>query len=86
MRVDIEEIIKLNKRLREISQIDVREAEFYLHGKKIDIPEWVREDFSFTGLCITHFIKLGGYNEWHNEFTNEKGKIIEKQHWKRSGK
>lgn len=64
IRIDIEEVIALQKRRKEINNLDLSDIDFYKNGVKLDpkicsndslenIEEW-----KFTGLGIIDYVQI----------------------------
>lgn len=63
VKINVEEIKRIQKRRAEINKLDLQNIEFYEDGVKLDIsPEKIKE-FSFIGLNNVDFIALGFYRE-----------------------
>lgn len=56
MKIEIEEILKMNERRTEINKQDIRDIEWYLDGNKIDILSETLEEWRFTGLSNIDFV------------------------------
>ncbi len=63
VRVDVEEVLKLKARLREINKIPLQDVQWYENGQALDIPQEVVEDFRFTGLSNGCFIDCEAYKQ-----------------------
>ena len=61
MRVNIEEVIQLSKKRCKINGYQFDKIEWYIGGKKLDIPQDLLEDWEFTGLNNIDFISTGYY-------------------------
>ncbi len=61
MKLDIEEIIKIQKTLDEINKVELDEIEFYENGKKLNISKEYIKDWKYTGLDNKNFILTGCY-------------------------
>ena len=58
-RIDVEEVVALHNRFREINNLEIRSVEFYYKGVKLEIPQEAIEEWRFTGLGLMHFVELG---------------------------
>lgn len=56
--VDIENIQRLLKELRQFNQIPFDSIEFYENGKPLKISDEVKEEFKLTGLMNASFISM----------------------------
>ena len=56
MRVDIEKIQILRKKLRDFNQLSIYDMEFYEDGKKLEIPKEVLDEWELIGLNNADFI------------------------------
>ncbi len=56
MRIDVEDIIKLERERSKINRPDIRDIEFYSDGKPVDISEDERKDWLYIGLSNIDFI------------------------------
>lgn len=63
MRVDIEQVRKIQEERMKINKMDLEDIEWYEGGKKIEISPKVIEDFKFCGLNNTDFIISEVYKE-----------------------
>ena len=61
MRIDIEDILKMQKQRKEWNSQDFRTLEFYENGEKIKVDESIIEDFIYCGLNNIDFILYGYY-------------------------
>ena len=59
MKVNIEEVIGINKRLADIDAANLADIEWYENGKKIEVTSEALEEFRFIGLCNRSFIEYG---------------------------
>lgn len=62
MRIDIEYIYWLQRRRKEINELDLGEIQFYEEGVRIAIPKNIIKDFELTGLNNIDFITSGYYH------------------------
>jgi len=56
MRIDIEEIQLLKKRLREFNRLSIYDMEFYENGEKLDISKQILKEWEFVDLNNSDFI------------------------------
>jgi hypothetical protein len=56
VRIDVEEIIKLQARRREINALDLKDITFYRDGKPVEIPDEAIEEWRFVGLSNIDFV------------------------------
>lgn len=69
MKIEIEEILKIKERLREINSIDLNKIEFTEGGKVIDINPKYIEEFRFIGLNNSDFIYTEFYKNGFDDDT-----------------
>lgn len=67
MKVDIEELRSIFKRLEEIDNVDLKDIEFFENGEKLNIPEINFEKFKFMGLINHDFIRFEIYKEDYSQ-------------------
>jgi hypothetical protein len=58
VRIDIEDVFKLQEQRAEINKGMVSEKEFYKNGKKVDIPKAELDEWDFTGLNNSDFVTM----------------------------
>lgn len=56
--IDINEVLSLKKRLREINKINIKDAIFIENDTTINIPQDVIDKWQFTGLNISDFVEM----------------------------
>ena len=56
MKINIEDVFKLQEQRSEINKGTVSEKEFYKEGKKVDIPKAELDEWDFIGLNNTDFV------------------------------
>jgi hypothetical protein len=56
MRVDLEEVLAIQKRHAEINDIPFEELEVYENGVKVDINPEIIEEWKYVGLGNFYFI------------------------------
>ena len=69
MRIDIDEVLKMQKRRAEINYTRLADAEFYKDGKPFKVDKKVLDDFAFTGLSNVDFITTEFYIDGFNDPT-----------------
>ncbi len=57
MKIDLDEFFQMVKYLAEINKKEVEDLEFTRHGKKVSYDTTMLEDWKFTGLNNTDFIR-----------------------------
>lgn len=57
MKVKVEEMRKVIKKIDDFNRLKLEDIEFYLDGKKLNFSNELYDDFSYTGLCNIDFIK-----------------------------
>jgi hypothetical protein len=70
MRIDIEEINKIEKRRKEINAIPLNEIEVYENGERVYIDPEVLESWRFSGMGNWYFLADGYYCEPIIDITN----------------
>ena len=50
MKVEINELVAINKTRKEINQVALEDIEMYLDNKLVKIDDYIIEELSFTGL------------------------------------
>ena len=63
VKVSVEEVLQLRKRLHEINSIPLCDIEWTENGKSLVIDEALKDEFRFTGLSNKDFITTGYYLE-----------------------
>ena len=63
VKVSIEEVLQLQKRLHEINSIPLCDIEWTENGESLVIDEALKDEFCFTGLANKDFITTGYYLE-----------------------
>lgn len=58
VRIDVEEIKALQRRRREINDIEIDDIDFYSGGKKVVIPKSSIEEWRFVGLNNIDFAEM----------------------------
>jgi len=71
MRVDVEQVKKIQAERKKINDLELQDIEWYEDGKKVDIDPKVLAEFEFTGLCNTDFIISDTYKEKGTMWTKE---------------
>lgn len=61
MKINIEEVFKLQEQRAEINKNSASENEYYKDGKKVEIPKAELAEWDFTGLSNTDFVLM---REW----------------------
>ena len=56
MRVDVEDIVKIYKKLEEINNLSFKDIEFFKNGKKLIFTKEEIEQWCFLGLSNVDFI------------------------------
>ena len=56
-RIDIEEIIALQARRREINALDLKDVKFFKDGKPVEVTPEQIEEWSFIGLSNIDFVE-----------------------------
>ena len=62
MKINIEDVFKLQEQRSEINKGMVSEKEFYKDGKKVDIPKAELDYWDFTGLNNVDFVTMRDWN------------------------
>lgn len=62
MKINIEEILGIVSRLRQINSTPLESIEFYYQDNKVEVPTYLVEEFKFTGLSNIDFIKMDVVN------------------------
>lgn len=57
MKIDIREVLELQRRRAEINAIDVASCEFYDGDKKIEVSEADADEWRFIGLSTVTFVE-----------------------------
>lgn len=57
VRIDMEEVISIQKRTNEINETELNKIEFYYQNKKIDIDNEAVEEWRFTGMTNFGFAR-----------------------------
>ena len=57
-RIDIEEVIAIQKRLDEINKLPLESIDFYRDDELIVVPEETLKTWKFVGLNNNHFVTL----------------------------
>lgn len=60
-RVDVEDVLRIDKERRKINRISLEDIEWYENGVKLDISNEVLENFRFTALSNMDFIIFNVY-------------------------
>lgn len=55
MKVDVEEVMRINRRLAEINSVEFEDIEWCFEGKNISIGDTEKEWFRFVGLSNAAF-------------------------------
>jgi hypothetical protein len=63
MKINIEDIIKLNNEIKQFNELDLSKVKFYFFGKRIKFSKKLIDDFKFTGLDNNFFIKSGFFEQ-----------------------
>lgn len=63
MKLDIQEVIALNNRIREINLTPIDEIDWHDNGKPVTFPQTVLDEWKYIGLSNTQFIDTGYYKE-----------------------
>lgn len=58
MKLNIEDILDAQSTRNKINQMDIKNIEWYLDGKKIFISDETLEEWKFTGLSNTDFVNF----------------------------
>lgn len=58
MKINIEDVFKLQEQRSEINKNMASENEYYKDGKKVDIPKAELDEWDFTGLSNTDFVTM----------------------------
>jgi len=58
MKINIEDVFKLQEQRAEINKNMASENEYYKDGKKVDIPKSELDEWDFTGLSNTDFVTM----------------------------
>ncbi len=70
MKVDIETIRELKRKLDEINSVPFEDIEFFENGKRVGFDKNVVADWKFIGLNNVDFITTGHYkSEWEWDIT-----------------
>jgi len=72
--VVVEDVMKALKERRRINRIPLKDIIIYEGGKEVEILEWVKEHFEFTGLNNIDFIASGMYKVKEDKETYLKSK------------
>lgn len=73
MRVDIEEILALKARLREINSIPLEDIEWYENGQLVTVSPDVVNEYKFVGMGNDWFILSNAYKcQNASQFWNDK--------------
>lgn len=67
MKVEIEELRAIFKKLEEIDSIPLKDIEFFENGEKLNIPKINFEKFKFMGLINHDFIRFEIYKEDYSQ-------------------
>lgn len=60
-RIDIEEIIKLKKRIFEINELKLENIDFYENGVKVEVYQSVLDSWKYIELSNCSFIETNYY-------------------------
>lgn len=63
MRIAVEEILLLRKRLNDINDMPFENIEWYENGQLLIINSEISREWKFVGLCNDSFITTGEYKE-----------------------
>jgi hypothetical protein len=69
IEINIEEVMALQNRRREINSTPLKEIIFKKDGHPINIPPELLEEFRFTGLNNVDFIDMGFYEQTAESIT-----------------
>lgn len=58
MKINIEDVFKLQEQRAEINKNMASENEYYKDGKKVDISKSELDEWDFTGLSNTDFVTM----------------------------
>lgn len=58
MRVDVEEIISIHKRIQQINEQPLEQIEWYKKGEKIEVDKKQIDEWKFIGLSNFYFLSL----------------------------
>ena len=61
MRVDIEEVLRIDKERIAINKHHFDDIEFYKDGERINIPAEILKEWKYVGLNNMEFITCGFY-------------------------
>jgi len=67
MKIDVEEVRQLQKRIDQINRAKITDINFYENGVKLEIPENVYHEWSYIGLNNMDFINLNFYKRKYND-------------------
>jgi hypothetical protein len=56
--VDVDEVMRLITRRREINSIPIMDAIFVRDGRPVEISSEIRDEHRFTGLSLCDFVEL----------------------------
>lgn len=60
-RVDVEEIRAIIEKYREMQKLDVNEVDLYENGIRIDVPQSLKDEWKYAGLCFCEYIEFEAY-------------------------
>lgn len=71
MQVDINEILEMYRRRREINAVDLRDIQWMNGDKPVEIPADIIEHWRFIGMTNCCFIETGYYKNGESEMITE---------------
>jgi hypothetical protein len=58
MKINVEDVFKLQEQRSEINKNNASDNEYYKDGKKVGIPKSELDEWDFTGLNNTDFVTM----------------------------
>lgn len=62
MKVNIEDVLKMQEFRNSINHANIDDIEWYQDGKKVSVDKELLEEWKFIGLNNTDFITMGFFN------------------------
>jgi len=69
MRIDVEEIRKIDKRRREINELNLHDIEWYENGVRLNYTKEQLDEWRFIGLSNVSFVEY--YHDHPNSCVNK---------------
>lgn len=58
MRIDVEEIRKIDERRRQINALNIYDIEWYENGVRLNYTKEQLDEWKYIGLCNTSFVEF----------------------------